>query len=137
VDPNPGKAAEVAFGKGEDFGKTKFDYGSVWDELVGYRNNIHIARQLLAPRWSQKIYFHYTKNLWILPDMEAKASALAFNIGTRIYVYSPKYGVWRTGATIDDLNDRKQFAAKLRYPGIDEIDRVEFVSDTVDGEKEK
>jgi hypothetical protein len=128
VDPNPGKDTEVAFGEGEDFGTTKFDYGSVWDELTGYRNNIEIARQLLAPRWSQKVYFHYTKDLWILPDMEAKASALVFNIGTRIYVYSPKYGVWRTSATIDDLADRQNFASKLQYPGIKEIDRVEFVS---------
>jgi hypothetical protein len=127
VDPNPDAGTTVAFGPPEDFGKSEFSWAAVGEELLGYKDNIEIARQLLAPRWSQKIYFHYTRDLWILPDQEAKVSALLFNIGTRLYVYSPKYGVWRTGATINDLAQRERLTAKLKYPGINEIDRVEFV----------
>ena len=126
-EPNPGRDATTAFGPAEEFGKKKFSWKEGFDELVGYQDDIEMARQLLEPRWAQKLYFHYTKDMWILPDYRGKASALAFNIGTRIYVYSPKYGVWRTGATIEDLSDRENFAKKLEYPGLKKIDRVEFI----------
>ncbi|MEX0325382.1 MAG: hypothetical protein AB3N33_04770 [Puniceicoccaceae bacterium] len=126
-DPNPGRDAESAFGKAEDVGKEKFSWSDYWDELTGYYDNIEVASEMLAPRWTQKLYFHYTKDLWILPDYHGKASALAFNIGTRVYVYSPKYGVWKTDATIHDLSDREAFADKMKYPGLKEIDRVEFI----------
>lgn len=126
-EPNPGRNSTAAFGPAEDVGKEKFTWSSYWEDLTAQPDNIEIASQMLAPRWSQKLYFHYTKDLWILPDYRGKASALAFNIGTRIYVYSPKYGVWRTDATIEDLSDRENFASKLQYPGLKEIDRVEFI----------
>ena len=126
-EPNPGMTAVGAFGPAEEFGKTRLSWKISWKEMFAQPDYLDVAQQLLAPRWSQKLYFHYTNDLWILPDYHGKASALAFNIGTRIYVYAPRYGVWRTDAALADLEDPEALALKLRYPGLDVIDRVEFL----------
>lgn len=127
VDPNPGADAPPSFGPPEDFGKRDFSWASFWEGLDDSHKDIMTARDLLAPRWSRKVNFHYKKDFLFFQDRPAKAEALVFNIGTRIYLYSPRYGVWKSEATIEDLHNLDTFVGKLGYPGVDEVERVEFI----------
>lgn len=130
VDPNPHQDAELAMGPGENFGKTKYEFtwANVMKELGGYTVDEHVqlAKALVAPRWSQKVTFHYRKGI-LLWNLKNQASILLFNVGNRLFAYSPRFGVWKTEAFVTHLNDQALLETKLKYPGIKDVERIEFV----------
>ncbi|MEX0320802.1 MAG: hypothetical protein AB3N63_01505 [Puniceicoccaceae bacterium] len=130
VDPNPHQDAELAMGPGENFGKTKYEFtwANVMKELGGYTVDEHVqlAKALVAPRWSQKVIFHYRKGI-LLWNLKNQASILLFNVGNRLFAYSPRFGVWKTEAFVTHLNDQALLETKLKYPGIKDVERIEFV----------
>ncbi len=125
--PNPGAGSAPAMGKAKGVGRKPFTWSGFFEELTAYSSHVEQAAEMLKPRWAQPVKFHYT-NKFLFWDIKAKANALLFNVGTRIYTYSPRYGVWRTKATIYDLEDLDTLHTKLEYPGVGGVSRVEFVS---------
>jgi hypothetical protein len=131
-DPNPTAGAEAKIGRAEDAGRTPFTWDSFWDELTYTPDFLEVAAELVKPRWSQVSKLHYKKDRFILGEKEYSPRVLLFNIGQKIYAYSPKYGVWRTQALLGDLNDPERLAARLQYPGVETVVRVEFVAKTTE-----
>lgn len=129
-DPNPDYDADASMGPGENFGKTQFEFSwtNVMKELGGYTvdDHIQLAKVLVAPRWSQKVTFHYKKGI-LLWNLSNQASILLFNVGNQLFAYSPRFGVWKTDAFVTHLNDQALLESKLRYPGIKDVERIEFI----------
>lgn len=134
-NPNPSQSADPTMGPGDDYRWFYWDFGIdlSWEnidrELGGIRvgEEIQLARQLVAPRWSQKVVFHYKKGLlfWNLDNI---SSIMLFNVGQGLFAYSPRLGVWRTDATVAHLNNPDLLKSKLRYPGINNVERIELVA---------
>ncbi len=129
-EPNPDRDTSSTMGPDENFGKTKYEFtwSNVMKELGGYTvdDHIQLAKALVAPRWSQKVTFHYKKGI-LLWDLKSQASILLFNVGNRLFAYSPRFGVWKTDAYVTHLNDQALLESKLGYPGIKDVERIEFV----------
>lgn len=129
--PNPGTGTAAKYGEAENVGKAKF----TWDDFVKgfteFEDYIEQAAALLKPRWTQRVRFHYERQ-FLFWDIDARSRGLLFNIGTRVFIYSPKWGVWRTNATIYDLDYPDTLHTKLEYPGVQEVVRVEFVNQEVE-----
>jgi hypothetical protein len=128
-EPNPQPDTEVRMGRLDKDDKDEpFSWAAFWEELTAVPDPIEVARQLVAPRWARKAVFHYPQDILFLWKIQARQTVLLFNIGMRIYAYDPDFGVWRTDATISDLNgDEPPPVGKLKYPGVDQLDRVEFM----------
>ncbi len=129
--PNPGMGSRATMGEPEKVGKKKFTWASFIEEFKAPDDQLDLAAELLKPRWTQRVRFIYENKL-LFWDIKARSRGLLFNIGTKIYTYSPKWGVWRTKATIYDLEDRKALAAKLEYPGVSKVLDVEFITPEVE-----
>ncbi len=127
--PNPGTGSKGVYGKAEDVGQEYMDWKRMF-QMSYSDDHIERASKLLKPRWTQRVKFVYETN-FLFWDMDARQFGLLFNIGTRLYTYSPEWGVWRTQATIYDLENMESLVAKLEYPGIEKVSRVEFMS--IDG----
>lgn len=133
-DPNPGMSADPTMGPDDDFLRMdwRFDLDlslkNIDKELGGLNihDDIELAQKLISPRWSQKLTFHYKKGL-LLWNLDNASSVLLFNIGNKLYAYSPRYGVWKTQATSSDLEDLAVLKTKLQYPGIDYVERIELI----------
>ena len=133
-EPNPGQAAESNMGPDDAF--LKRDWSFAWNvswetinkELGGFtvHDEIELARQLVAPRWSQKVTFYYKKD-FLFWNLKNTSSILLFNIGNRLFAYSPRYGVWKTDGLAAHLDDLEFLGTKLKYPGIEYVDRIEFI----------
>jgi len=130
-EPNPQSTAEARMGRAKDVAKTPFTWDAFWEELGGGPDPLEIAAELVKPRWCQVTRFHYVKDRFILGEKEMSIRVLLFNIGQRIYAYSPKYGVWKTKATLNDIDNIDRLANLMQYPGIQSIARVEFVAQAV------
>lgn len=133
-EPNPGMSADPTLGPDDDFMRISWDINidlsleNLNKELGGLKIHDHIAlaKALIAPRWSQKVRFHYKKGLLIW-NLDNISSVLLFNIGNKLYAYSPYYGVWKTQAHASHLEDLDQLKTRLQYPGIENVDRIELI----------
>ncbi|MCC5839387.1 MAG: hypothetical protein JJT96_04610 [Opitutales bacterium] len=126
-DPNPDPAETGEIGRQHPAPRTNLNLRSLLSELTTTPDHLETARQLLAPRWSQRVVFHYTRRPFFFVSRAATEEALIFNVSTQIFAYHPQFGVWRTDATVHDLSDPKRFLSRLRIPDIREVKRVEFV----------
>ncbi len=136
--PNPGTGAPLEYGDAKNMGKEKWSWDMLIKGVTEYEDYISQAAALLKPRWTQRVRFHYEKQ-FLFWDIDARSRGLLFNIGTKVFVYSPKWGVWRTDATIYDLDNPDMLHTKLEYPGVATVSRVEFVntaSEDITGTKE-
>ena len=125
--PNPGTGTEAAMGKAKGVGRKPFTWAGFFADLTAYTDHIEQAADMLKPRWAQPVKFHYD-NKFLFWDIKARSSGLLFNIGTRIYTYSPRYGVWRTTATIYVVEDLDVLASQPGYPGVEKVKSVEFIN---------
>jgi hypothetical protein len=128
-DPNPRPDADPVMGSGPRAPRAPFSWKALWQEIGTAPDHFETARLLVAPRWGQKVVFHYSSRPFFFMRKAATQEALLFNINTRVFAYHPQFGVWRTDATVHDLAEVDTFYAKLRFPGISQIDRVEFKFD--------
>lgn len=126
-DPNPNPVETGEIGRHHPAPKTDLSFRSLLSELVATPDHLETARQLLAPRWSQRVVFHYTSRPFFFVSWAATEEALIFNVSTRIFAYHPEFGVWQTDATVHDLSDAKRFLSRLRIPNIRDVKSVEFV----------
>ena len=133
-EPNPGRMTDPTMGPDDDFMRITWDFGldlsgeNIKKELGGFKvhDYIDLAKNLVAPRWSQKVTFHYNKN-FLFWELYNKSSILLFNIGNKLYAYSPRYGVWKTDAIAAHLNDPELLKTKLKYPGIEHVESIELI----------
>lgn len=133
-NPNPGENADATMGPDDEYRSSywsiEFDlsWANIDRELGGINvgDEINRAKGLVAPRWSQKVVFHYKKALLIW-NLDNISSILLFNVGQAIFAYTPRLGVWRTEATTVHLDNPDLLKTKLRYPGIHNVDRIELV----------
>ena len=133
-EPNPGRLNDPTMGPNDDYLRFTWDFGldlsgeNIKKELGGFKvhDYIDLAKKLVAPRWSQKVTFHYKKD-FLFWDLYNKSSILLFNIGNKLYAYSPRYGVWKTDAIASHLEDPALLKTKLKYPGIEHVDSIELI----------
>ena len=125
-NPNPGTGTKAALGKPMEEETRKFSWADLLRPRTGHEDHLRQAEMLLKPRWTQQVKFHYEKD-FLFWDLNARSRGLLFNIGPHVYTYSPKWGVWRTKATIYDLDNLELFASKLEYPGVEKVLRLEFI----------
>ncbi len=133
-EPNPGMSADATMGPDDDFMRITWNIdvdlslANLDKELGGLKIHDHIAlaKALLAPRWSQKIKFHYKKGL-LFWNLDNVSSVLLFNVANRLYAYSPYYGVWKTDAHASHLENPELLKSKLKYPGIENVERIELI----------
>jgi hypothetical protein len=119
--------ASATMGPPADYAAGRLSWREFWQKVGTAPDYVEVARQLVAPRWGQKVIFHYMRDRWLLGEKPAQQTVLLFNVGLRVFSYHPDYGVWRTDATIHDLADARSLPAKLRFPGVPRIQRVEFI----------
>ena len=121
-DPNPLPVADGEMGPAPKDPNAKFDWGKLFD-LSLEPDPFEVARALLLPRWCQRAEIHWSEDILFFKDVRRKARVLLFNIGLQIYAYHPRYGVWRTEATLPML--RAGLGSNLiTYPGGVEPERV-------------
>lgn len=133
-EPNPGYLSDGSMGPDDDFMRIDLTFGldlsgeTIKKELGGFKvhDYIDLAQQLVAPRWSQKVTFHYKKG-FLFWDLSNTSSILLFNVGNKLFAYSPRYGVWKTDARAEHLQDVALLTSKLKYPGIENVERVELI----------
>ncbi len=128
--PNQGAGTASQYGEAKNVGKSQFTWDSFIKGITEYEDYIDQAAVLLKPRWTQRVRFHYEKG-FLFWDINARSRGLLFNIGTKVFIYSPRWGVWRTSATIYDLDYPETLHTKLHYPGVEEVIRVEFINKEV------
>jgi hypothetical protein len=126
LEPNPNPAQEAELGKPERFDKEPFSWSSFTAELSP-PDYIRTAAEMVMPRWYAIARLYHDKKILGLFDAEGRHRVLLFNIGLRIYAYDHRAGVWRTRAQLDDLKDLEALPAKLNYPGIKTISKVELL----------
>ena len=132
--PNPGMLSDGSMGPDDNYLRIDLTFGldlsgeTVKKELGGFKvhDYIDLAQQLVAPRWSQKVTFHY-KQGFLFWDLSNTSSILLFNVGNRLFAYSPRYGVWKTDAHAAHLADIDLLKTKLKYPGIENVERIELI----------
>jgi hypothetical protein len=124
-DPQVG--APISLGENKQ-GKTEdpFSWADFWSEMTTNPDPLEVAGQLLVPRWSRIAHFKYPRRILTLWQMEAKERVLLFNIGMRIYAYDEEFGIWKTDATVTDINEKRPLGGLVRYPGVGEIPVVEW-----------
>lgn len=133
-EPNPGSMTDPTMGPNDDYLRFTWDFGldlsreNIKKELGGFKvhDYIDLAKKLVAPRWSQKVTFHYKKD-FLFWELYNKSSILLFNIGNKLYAYSPRYGVWKTDGLAAHLSDPELLMTKLKYPGIENVERIELI----------
>lgn len=123
-DPNETPTESGAMGPSEQFKEDN----SFWNKHFSFKferveDPYKVARELLKPRWSCKAELHYEKDVLFFRDVNHKAEVLLFNIGTSIWAYHKRYGVWRTKATTTMLADGRG-SDMITYPGIEKPKRV-------------
>jgi hypothetical protein len=127
-DPNPNPAASGEFIAMDAGGGGKGSIGSFFKDLTTPAPDpLETARQLLAPRWSQRVNAHLTRYPFFFMKTTSVEQVLVFNVSTRIFAYHPIHGVWRTDATTDDLAEPSRFLSKIKIPGDVKTNRAEFV----------
>lgn len=104
-----------------------FSWKNFWASLSYTPDHLETARSLLQPRWAQRAILHHVRDRLFLADKPSQQEVLLFNIGMRIFAYNPDYGVWRTEATVQELSDEALLLSKIRYPGIQSVERIEFL----------
>lgn len=134
-NPNPNQSADPTMGPDDNYiWNTYWSFGLdlSWEtinrELGGVivSDELQRAQSLVAPRWSQKVVFHYDKRL-LLWNLDNISSIMLFNVGKGLFAYTPRLGVWRTDATVAHLENPELLKSKLRYPGIRNVERIELV----------
>lgn len=126
LEPNPNPVQEAEFGKPEGVGKKPFTWASFKADLQP-PDYIRTAAEMVVPRWYAIARLYHDKKILGLFDSEGRHRVLLFNIGLRIYAYDHRAGVWRTRAVLNDLKDLETLPAKLVYPGIKTISKVELL----------
>ena len=135
MSPNLDAGTAKALGPGEDFTRwPEYSWSAFWDAVTAAPPDpITTARSLVAPRWSRIAEYRYPKKILLLWEIEAHKRVLLFNIGEKVYAYHPRFGVWRTGAMLADVEgDGKNLSGMLRYPGIKVLPEIVFLEDPPD-----
>jgi hypothetical protein len=131
LEPNPNPVQEAEFGKPEGVGKQPFTWAAFKADLQP-PDYIRTAAEMVVPRWYAIARLYHDKKILGIFDAEGRHRVLLFNIGLRIYAYDHRAGVWRTRAKLEDLKDLETLPAKLVYPGIKTISKVELL-ETIPG----
>jgi len=125
-DPNPDSVASGAMGPDEQY----IEANKFWKKNFSFDfspspHPFETARELLKPRWSMIAILHYEKNILFFKDVNHKAEVLLFNIGQAIFAYHPRYGIWRTEATIFMIAEGRG-SDLITYPGVEKPMRVQL-----------
>lgn len=125
-DPNPDQVVSGAMGPDEQYKEAN----SFWKKNFTFDfsrspDPFEIARELLKPRWSIRAILHYEKDVLFFKDVDHKAEVLLFNVGRPIFAYHPRYGVWRTDATMDMIAEGRG-SDMITYPGVEKPMRVQL-----------
>jgi hypothetical protein len=123
-NPNKNQTIAGTMGPSEQYQEDN----SFWNKHFSFKiekreEPFDTARELLKPRWSCRAVLHYEKDVLFFKDVNHKAEVLLFNIGSSIWAYHTRYGVWKTKATVAMLSEGRG-ANMITYPGIEEPERV-------------
>ncbi len=123
-DPNPDQVTSGAMGPDAEYKEAN----SFWKKNFTFdfspsKDPYEIARELLQPRWCLKATLLYEKDVLFFKDVDHKAEVLLFAVGRPIFAYHPRYGVWRTDATLDMIAEGRG-SDMITYPGVKKPMRV-------------
>lgn len=127
MEPNPNPVQTANYGPPEKPKRQSLSWES-FKESFATPDYIETAAELVQPRWYAIVRLYHDRKILGVFDAEGKHRVLLFNIGLKIYAYDNRAGVWRTRATLEDLNEMETFHQKMAYPGIKAISRVEILS---------
>lgn len=125
-DPNPDSVASGAMGPDEQYKEAnKFWKKNFSFDFSPTPHPFETARELLKPRWSMIAILYYEKNVLFFKDVNHKAEILLFNVRHAIFAYHPRYGVWKTDATLSMIAEGRG-SDLITYPGVEKPMRVQL-----------